>query len=248
LRYSISNIYFNKQCLKRGLTPDYARIKVPRTSPALKFTQQKIPRVRLTDELKFLHIKKQQLNQQIFKAQLFLANFWDKLWPDIQYSVESKLKNIIKEKYKRLEAKLAKLTREQVKKPNKNHTLFPRLVNLTSITFSERETRLLNKGPRYNLHTKRPDWLTNLALEAETAVTQLPPPDRELYRKQVANRIEKLHKCEDHTHKHAQQETHTAKSIRSKLKRNNATIAKADKGNSLVTIPSEQYEDNTEIR
>jgi hypothetical protein len=44
-------------------------------------------------------------------------------------------------------------------------------------------------------------------------------------------------------HKHEQQEAHTAKSIRSKLKRNNATIAKTDKGNSLVIIPSKQYED-----
>jgi hypothetical protein len=45
---------------------------------------------------------------------------------------------------------------------------------------------LLNKGPGYNLHNKRPDWLTNLALEVETAIIQLLPPDRDFYRKQVA--------------------------------------------------------------
>jgi hypothetical protein len=149
-------MYFNKQCLKRGLTPDYARIKVPRTSPASKYTQQKISRVRLTDELTFLHIKKQQLTQHILKIQLFLVDLWDKMWPDIQHSIEAKLKNTIQEKYNRLEAKLANLTTEQFKKPHKTHSFFPRVVNITSIKFSEREARLPNKGPRYNLHTNRP--------------------------------------------------------------------------------------------
>jgi hypothetical protein len=36
-----ANIYFNKQCLKQ-LTPTYAKIKVPNTSPAQKYTQYKI--------------------------------------------------------------------------------------------------------------------------------------------------------------------------------------------------------------
>jgi hypothetical protein len=38
-----ANIYFNRQCLKRQLTPSYANIKIPNTSPAHKHTQQKIP-------------------------------------------------------------------------------------------------------------------------------------------------------------------------------------------------------------
>ena len=33
---------------------------------------------------------------------------------------------------------------------------------------------LLEKGLKYNLHSKKKNWLVNLALEAETAVTQLP--------------------------------------------------------------------------
>jgi len=33
---------------------------------------------------------------------------------------------------------------------------------------------LLNKGPKYNLGHKNKGWITTLALEAETAVSQLP--------------------------------------------------------------------------
>jgi hypothetical protein len=39
----------------------------------------------------------------------------------------------------------------------------------------------------YNLHSKKKHWLQNLALEAETAVTQLPTTDRNFYRKLVAD-------------------------------------------------------------
>jgi hypothetical protein len=181
-----SSIYFNKQCLKKGLTPSYRRIKVPHTSPASKYMQQKISWTRIRDELKFLHIKKQHINQQILKIELFLANYWDRMWSHIQQSIEAKLKYTVHERYYILNTKLAKLTKEQTKTPHKPHTFFPRLVINTPIKFSERESLLLNKGPKYNLHIKRADWLTNLALEAETAITQLPPHEREFYRKQVA--------------------------------------------------------------
>ena len=36
-----ANIYFNTQCLKHKLTPNYSNIKIPRTSPAATYTQHK---------------------------------------------------------------------------------------------------------------------------------------------------------------------------------------------------------------
>jgi hypothetical protein len=56
----IANIYFNSQCLKRHITPSYANIKVPNTSPAHKHTQKKLPSIRIKNEIKYLHSKKQQ--------------------------------------------------------------------------------------------------------------------------------------------------------------------------------------------
>jgi hypothetical protein len=73
------------------------------------------------------------------------------------------------------------------------HTFFPRVVQKTNIMFKNNEIKLLEKGPKCNLHSHKENWLTTLALEAETAITHLPSTDRDYFRKQVANRIEELH-------------------------------------------------------
>jgi len=52
-----ASIYFNQQCLNQHLTHSYARIKIPNTSPAHKYTQHKIPTIRLKDEIRYLHCK-----------------------------------------------------------------------------------------------------------------------------------------------------------------------------------------------
>jgi hypothetical protein len=135
-----SSIYFNKQCLRKGLTPNYAKIKIPRTSTAAIYTQQKVSRTRIRDELKHLYIKKQQLNQETMKLQLLLADHWDRMWPHIQHAIEAKLKHSVHKKYETLKAKLATLAKEQTKTPHKSHVFFPRLANNTDIKFSERES------------------------------------------------------------------------------------------------------------
>ena len=77
----------------------------------------------------------------------------------------------------------------QTKTPQYPQRFHPRLINNTDITFTKSETTLLQKGLKYNLHSKPRKWIQNLALEAETAITRLPPNERDVYRKQVADRI-----------------------------------------------------------
>jgi hypothetical protein len=73
-----ASIYFNKQCLQKKLLPSSAKIKVPYNSPAAKFTQHKAQILRIKDELKYLHIKKKQLNHRLYHLHLLLANTWGK--------------------------------------------------------------------------------------------------------------------------------------------------------------------------
>jgi len=71
-----------------------------------------------------------------------------------------------------MEDKINKLIQnKQTNKPNINKNFYPKVVNKTNITFSDDELRLLNKGLKYNLSKKRKKWISNLALETETAVT-----------------------------------------------------------------------------
>jgi hypothetical protein len=46
-----ANIYFNKQYLVKNITPSYAEIKIPYTSPAAKVTQYKAHTLRIKDEI-----------------------------------------------------------------------------------------------------------------------------------------------------------------------------------------------------
>jgi len=80
------NIYFNKQCLKRQLTSSCANIKVPNTSPAYKHTQKKLPTIRIKDEIRNLHSKKQQINPQLYHLHITLAGNCDSWWPHIQHT------------------------------------------------------------------------------------------------------------------------------------------------------------------
>jgi hypothetical protein len=101
---------------------------------------------------------------------------------------------------------------------------------------------LLHKGPKYNLHAKKKNWIQNLTLEAETAISKLPPSDRDMYRKLTADRINTFTKNNPQNKHITQPETRTIKSIRTKLEKNDTMIARADKGNSLLILPTTQYD------
>jgi len=121
----IGNIYFNRQCLKQHLTPSYANIRIPNTSPAHKYTQQKISTIRIKDEIKYLHTKKQKLNIQIYHLHISIANTWNNMWPLIQQNIEEKLHREERSKYKTLEYKIKRLTQTQTRTPRMPHTFHP---------------------------------------------------------------------------------------------------------------------------
>ena len=131
-----ANIYFNKQCLKKQLTPSCANINVPNTSPACKHTQKELPTIRIKGEIRYLYSKKQQINLQLYHLHLALANTCGSWWPHIQHTIEEKLRKDINSKYKTLDKKLQNLTLAQKETPHSRHTFHPRVINNTEIPFS----------------------------------------------------------------------------------------------------------------
>jgi hypothetical protein len=83
-------------------------------------------------------------------------------------------------RYQILDNKIKHLTQQHTHTHPPKHNFHPRVVNMTNISFSEPEMALLQKGPKYNLHGKPKDWIQNLVLEAETAISYLPPSEREI--------------------------------------------------------------------
>jgi hypothetical protein len=60
------------------------------------------------------------------------------------------------------------------------------MVNNTNIALSSDELTLLNKVPKYNLHSKCKNWLHTLAFEADAAISHLPTNEQEGMRYLVA--------------------------------------------------------------
>jgi protein-arginine kinase activator protein McsA len=75
-----ASIYFNRQCLKQGIIPKYAHIKVQYTSPASKVMQKKAQIAQVKQEIKYLNKKKDFLNQSLYKTHLQAASEWGKSW------------------------------------------------------------------------------------------------------------------------------------------------------------------------
>jgi hypothetical protein len=132
-----ASIYFNKQCLKKQLTPNYANIKIPNTSPAHRHTQQKVSILRIKDEIRYLYSKKQNLNQQIYRLHLTLAHTWHNTRQHIYEVTEEELGRETKAKYRTLEQKLDRLEKTQNNTLRTTQTFYPRLINNTEIHFSK---------------------------------------------------------------------------------------------------------------
>jgi len=96
------------------------------------------------------------------------------------------------------------------------HSFHPRVINKTNINFSTNELNLLNKGLKYNLPYKQKNWISTLAIEAETAITQLPSHHQEYFRAITAHRIKQPYKQQTNSG-HSIQEYQAIKQIKRKL-------------------------------
>ena len=118
-------------------------------------------------------------------------------------------------------------------------------MNETNIRFTNEELTLLNKGLKYNLHHKPKHWIKDLGLEAECAITLLPPEEQEYTRHQLAKQLKKLQTQQTPQSRYNEskqyEEVKVMNSIRDKLHKNKALITKANKGNSIIIVYRSEY-------
>jgi hypothetical protein len=199
--------------------------------------------IRIKDEIKFLHKKKDKLNQDLYYVHLKAAKEWGRLWDVILPSINYTLNLGMEKKYKQLDLKISKLVAAQAEKPRIKTLFYPRVINNSDITFTDEKLILLNKGLKYNLNYKNKNRLSTVAMEAETAISMLPSHEQEYLRYQVAHNLQKLYKQQGnkHTRKDHAKENKTFTQIKRKLEAANAMVTKADKGNSLIILPESEY-------
>ena len=133
----------------------------------------------------------------------------------------------------------------QTSTPKYFKTFYPRVINNTAIKFTGDELSLLNKGLKYNLNYKNKNWIKTLALETETAITQLPVQEQDYIRILAAHSLRKLHKQQSDRKQcnsnQATREHRILNQIKEKLISNEAIVSKADKGNSVVIMYMKDY-------
>ena len=100
LHKTIANIYFNKECLKHKLTPTYAKIKIKDTNKAT---------LRIKNELKYLQIKKSEINNNLYYLQNDGVKIYGENWPIIENQIHEQIKHIINKKYNTINAKIERM-------------------------------------------------------------------------------------------------------------------------------------------
>jgi Glu-tRNA(Gln) amidotransferase subunit E-like FAD-binding protein len=115
--------------------------------------------------------------------------------------------------------------------------LYEKVINLSSTQFSEGELELLSKGLQYNLsYNNINQWLENLLIETEVAISKLPINHQEGLRYLAKQNIEKIVNRQYQKNAKSVTEHKILKSIKQNLKDNNRTITCADKGKTFVII------------
>jgi hypothetical protein len=165
----------------------------------------------------------------------------------IDESVRDRINLISEKKYETIRKKLKQLESTQSNNPKHQKKFYPRVVNQTNIDFTNDEMTLLNKGLKYNLSHKNKNWTETLALEPETALSLLPTTEQDFIRCQVANIKQLYNKSKSHQLINTitmKKEKAIINKLKEKLENNEAMITKADKGNSIVIIYQNNYQEN----
>jgi predicted glycosyltransferase involved in capsule biosynthesis len=138
--------------------------------------------------------------------------------------------------YMKQQQKIASMMRTQTTDTTNNITKHSRVENYTNIQFTHDEIQLLNKGLKYNLHYKNKKWIETLALEAETAITNLDINNQNYYRHAVAKKIKEISKNNQINNKKTKEEWKQIMNIKNKIDTNRLIITRADTRKTLVIL------------
>ena len=220
-------------------------IKINGNSRQDRNTLQMATTHRLNQEIKFLHIKKSKLNEQLYETHLKCANLWPGTWPSIQDIIDNNLQQEMETCYDALNSKLDRL--QEKRKKTAPHTphgrrqqTYPRTVNLTNIQFTKEEQAILNLGLQYSLHKSCASSWTTLALETERAIKLLDSKIQNSFRILAAKQLKQLYNT-NHINTIHKRQLYVLKQIKQKITQGNAQIACADKGKTTVFIYTQDY-------
>ena len=236
------NLWFFDKCSKYGVFPKYMKLKTNNKSKAAKQGSVAGLRKWLAEDKKIQFRKRGIYNvylKVVHTELLHKLNYIEFLVLDTD--TREKVNSIIHKKYLTQNNKLSVLisnshkNQTQLKKQKfSDHKFFDRFINLSSNTFSETETKLIEKGFKYNFQENiSPKSLEVLGVETELALNNIPLNTS--IKHEAASLIKKefLKTCIP------KQDIQIAKDINNKS--SDIIFTKADKGNTVVAINKVDY-------
>jgi len=240
-------IWYNKICRQKRLKPKYINIRINGKNQQCQRTYKAAINFRINQEIKYLYIKKQKLNERLYKHALQCSNDWRNLWDLIQHTIEEQLGQEMGHHYDNLNKKLDTLQAQQHHQNNKPRTnqgrqFYTRTSNLTNIRFTAEEMSILDMGLQYSIEKPLNVIWNDMIIETEIAIRKLDTRLQNTYRILAAKKLSQINNTMTPHNIQAKRHNHVLRNIQTKLTQNNAIITKADKGRTTVIIYITDYD------
>jgi hypothetical protein len=248
LHKTTAAIWYNKTCKEKQISPNYISIKINGNNRQSTNTLKAATQYRIKQEIKFLYIKKQKLNEQLYNKHLQCASLWPNYWPAIQSTIEENLQLEIEKLYNKLNKKLDKLLEKKKQPTNPNRKqkqqqdFFPRTVNLTEIKFTKEEQALLDLGLQHSIQMPIEKYWTNLILETEKAISLLETKEQHAFRIMATKKLKQIYNSNHNSYNTHKRQQHILRNIKHKLMNENAIVTQADKSKAIVIIYKQEYD------
>ena len=228
--------------MKLKVIPNYIQIRINTNSVSARRTIRFASQFWLKSEVKQLYIKRNTIKLYIKVLHTELSSKLHPIeWDIFDDEVRANTSEFVFQKRNNQEKKILNLLSKQpstIDDPHvSSHKFHERLCNLSSAQFSAEQSKLLNKGLKYNPPKSiSPRDLEAIAIDASVGTRT----DDDNFKNILAARLFKFN-IQRSKQTVPNDEYKVLKKIKSMSKEENLTIVKADKGNTIVILDKADY-------
>lgn len=239
-RIASQNVWFNQQCKQLKVIPNYINLRSNTLSRSGSIAINKAKLIWLNEECRYWFTVRDNLKLHIKVLYTELSyNLHNVEFDILDNKARDLASKVVHQKYLTQCRKLQRLTRDSSGNSTSlppSHTFYPRVKNLSNSQFTTSQLTLLEKGLKYNLNQELSQKsLETLVVDSEVAC--------HLGKKNDAVKLQISVQLQNHTPSHSPtNDIYLYKSLQDKINHENLVLSKADKGNSIVIMNRNEYE------
>ena len=245
-----ADIFFLNKCIKHKIVPKFVSAYIKKENhKKSSFVQSSIRRKILQLEISELFRRRtydelQAYDQHLKLARYFPPEFWSGLEKALYKIVADRFwqkKQTLKRKFEWLLNTQYNEREPVLDKSVSDNSLDNNVINQSKVTLSKNEKLLLNKGLKscYTYPKNVEDYIVGV----ERVIPDLKLEDRQCFRRECFSVLDKLKNTESNQSKKS---FNNCDKIVKNLKEKGVIITKADKGNKIVVMDTDDYIQRTE--